>query len=174
MSLLPFLLAFFGGLMISLQGLLNSVGSKIIGIPALIAWMSIIQAIPPIIYILVRQPSNGIGQSLIQGFKWYAVSGVLGIILVASISFSISKAGALSIFVVLVLGQIIGSAFIDQIGLFGTPVKPLNIMRVLSILLILSGVWLLLKSDPSVESSQSTQVQPVKHELKQASPSGNN
>lgn len=174
MNLVPFVLAFIGGLLISLQGLINSAGSKIIGIPALIAWLSIIQAIPPLIYLLNRQPAIGIGQSVIQGVKWYAVSGIIGVIVVASLSYSISKAGALSIFVVLVLGQIIGSALIDQVGLFGTPVKPMNVMRFLSVLLILSGVVLLLKSEPSQNSNHSKTEPPANLEINQTAASGNN
>ncbi|WHX40301.1 DMT family transporter [Mesobacillus sp. AQ2] len=172
-NLLPFFLAFIGGLLISIQGLLNSAGSKIIGIPALIAWLSIIQAIPPLIYLLNRQPVIGISQTVTQGFKWYAVSGVIGVIVVASLSFSISKAGALSIFVVLVLGQIIGSALIDQIGLFGTPIKPMNGMKLLSILLIVLGVFLLLKSEPSANSNQSKSQHPANNEINQTVASGN-
>lgn len=135
------------GLLISVHGVINSAGAKVIGLPTMIAWFSIIQALPAIILILFKQPSIGIGGSLIQGFKWYLVSGILGVSIVTVMTLSISQIGALTAFVLVVLGQVIGAAIADHIGLFGIEIKPVNAMRIVSIVIILAGVGLLIKSE---------------------------
>jgi transporter family-2 protein len=140
-------LAFVVGYLISVQGVFNAIGSKLIGGPALVAWLSLVQLIPPLVYILVKSPAIGLAESLSVGFKWYAVSGILGIIIVSGLSWSIGNVGALTVFVLIVLGQIIGSALADQFGLFGSPMKPLNTLRLVSIGIIVAGVLLLVRSE---------------------------
>ncbi|MFB9761436.1 hypothetical protein [Ectobacillus funiculus] len=44
------IVALASGALIAIQGVSNSVGSKLIGAPAMIAWLSVVQAIPPLIY----------------------------------------------------------------------------------------------------------------------------
>jgi transporter family-2 protein len=144
---LSIILAFIVGYFISVQGVFNSIGSKLIGGPALVAWLSLVQLIPPLVYILIKSPAVGLTQSLSIGFKWYFVSGILGIIIVSSLSWSIGNVGALTVFVLVVLGQIIGSALADQFGMFGSPIKPLNTLRLVSIGIIVAGVLLLVRSE---------------------------
>ncbi|SFD97571.1 Putative inner membrane exporter, YdcZ [Thermoanaerobacter thermohydrosulfuricus] len=50
-------------------------------------------------------------------------------------------------FVLMVLGQIIGATIADQIGLFGLQVKHVTLLKIISIIIILLGVFLLFKSD---------------------------
>jgi len=51
------------------------------------------------------------------------------------------------VFVLMVLGQIIGATIADQIGLFGLQVKHVTLLKIISIIIILLGVFLLFKSD---------------------------
>ncbi|GAA3325920.1 hypothetical protein GCM10020331_059740 [Ectobacillus funiculus] len=48
------IVALASGALIAIQGVSNSVGSKLIGAPAMIAWLSVVQAIPPHSYIIRR------------------------------------------------------------------------------------------------------------------------
>lgn len=155
--------ALFSGLVIAVQGVSNSIGSKLIGMPAMIVWLSIIQMIPPLILLFWQRPSMGIGASVVQGFKWYTISGVIGIVVITALSFAIPHIGTLSVFVIVVLGQIIGAAIIDQIGLFGSPVVPMNRLRIISICIIAIGVALLFKSgqENSVPKSKALETVPV-------------
>ncbi|OIJ22079.1 hypothetical protein BKP45_05235 [Anaerobacillus alkalidiazotrophicus] len=148
-------MALLGGLLISVHGIVNSVGAKVIGLPAVIVLYSVIQAIPALIYILIKQPSLGLTATLVQGFKWYLISGLIGVTIVSIVTLSISNIGALTAFVLVVLGQVIGAAIADHFGLFGTEVKPLNVMRLISIVVIVAGVGLLIKSE-SVEKKNTS------------------
>ncbi|WP_209124127.1 DMT family transporter [Alkalihalobacillus sp. BA299] len=153
MYVIYIIFALLSGLLISIHGVVNSVGAKAIGLPTMIAWFSIIQAIPAIIFILLKRPSMGISGSLVQGFKWYLFSGLIGITIVTIITLSISQIGALTAFVLVVLGQVIGAAIADHFGLFGVEVKPVSVMRIVSILIILAGVGLLIKSESTNQVS---------------------
>jgi len=152
MYIFSILMALFAGVLVSFQGIVNSVGGKAIGIAGMIAWLSIVQAIPPLILILYKSPSIGLGPTLIQGFKWYALSGILGIIIIAFVSLSIPQIGSLQVFVLIILGQIITATIADQIGLFGIQVKPINTLKIVSIIIIIFGVFLLYKSDVKTEN----------------------
>jgi bacterial/archaeal transporter family-2 protein len=161
MYFLSLIASLISGLLISLQGVSNSVGSKLIGTPAMIAWLSVVQAIPPLILLFWQKPSMGIGASILQGFKWYTISGMIGIIVITALSFAIPNIGALSVFVIVVLGQIIGAAVIDQIGLFGNPVIPISPLRIVSIGIIAIGVALLLKSEPTNSVSKKKSIEAI-------------
>jgi transporter family-2 protein len=151
--------ALASGLLISIQGVSNSIGSKLIGTPAMIIWLSVVQAIPPLVLLFWQKPSMGIGASILQGFKWYTISGMIGMIVITALSFAIPNLGALSVFVIVVLGQIIGAAVIDQFGLFGSPVIPVSPLRIVSICIIAVGVALLLKSGDTHPGSKAKTVE---------------
>ena len=146
MVLWPILLAFASGLLITVQGVSSSVGSKIVGTPVMIFWLSLIQAVLALSYVLFSKKSVSLG-AMMQGWKWYLVSGLLGVAIVAFMNYSIAETDALLVFVLIVLGQIIGSALADQIGLFGTKVHPMTLMKAAAILVILIGTGLLYYAD---------------------------
>jgi len=49
-------------------------------------------------------------------------------------------------FVLLIFGQIVASALIDHFGWFGVTRSPLTLQKIGSLLLILTGVYCLIKS----------------------------
>lgn len=121
-------------------------GSKLIGTPWMILWLSVVQGMLVVPYVLYRTPSLSLTQAVTQGFKWYTVAGVLGLIILTSVMFSITKIGALNMFVLIILGQLMASTLIDQFGLFGSPTIPVKPMRIVSLAIIAFGVFLLLRS----------------------------
>jgi bacterial/archaeal transporter family-2 protein len=146
MIFIPVLLSFLAGLLIAVQGVVNSVGSKMMGTPWMIAWLSLVQSLPVLIYAIVHKSNFSLMDSL-QGWKWFLFSGFLGIAILSSLTFSISKSDALLVFVLVILGQIIGSAVADMIGLFGIKVQPLSMLKITTILIIIAGTGLLYFAD---------------------------
>lgn len=144
--------------MISIQGVINSSGSNVIGLPAMLAFFSIAQALPALIFILIKRPSLGIKGALNKGWKWIVVSGLVGTTIVTVMTLSISEIGALTAFVLVVLGQIIASAIADHFGFLGIEKQPLNATKVVSILIIFVGVALLVISDSIGDSASSVRV----------------
>ncbi|SFD97557.1 hypothetical protein SAMN04324257_00035 [Thermoanaerobacter thermohydrosulfuricus] len=82
MYIVTILMAFFAGVIVSLQGIVNNVGIGSVGLPAMIVGLSIIQAIPSVILILYKSPAIGVKTSIVQGFNGYLIAGILGIAII--------------------------------------------------------------------------------------------
>ncbi|CAM4227272.1 DMT family transporter [Paenibacillus alkaliterrae] len=143
MYLVFLILSLLSGMTIGIQGVIVSVGANAIGLPAMLSFFSIVQAVPALIYIFIKKPSLGIVGSLVSGWKWFLVSGLFSATIVTIMTLSISKIGALTAFVLVVLGQIIASPIADHFGLLGIEVKPMNRAKFASIMVIIAGVTLL-------------------------------
>lgn len=73
-----------------------------------------------------------------------ALSGILGILIITGISFSLQRAGIAAGLASVILGQLILSTIIDTIGLGGAESIPLTGSRILGLMIIGFGVYLLL------------------------------
>ncbi len=77
---------------------------------------------------------------------WYLfVGGVLGAIFVSSVIFFIPKIGVTTVLAASIAGQLIASSIIDHYGFFGVPTHSISLGRILGILLLLSGIFLIQK-----------------------------
>ncbi len=73
------------------------------------------------------------------------VGGLMGSIYVTSIIFLVPRLGAALSFGLIIAGQMVFSLALDHFGLFGVPVQPANLGRILGILLIFAGILLIQK-----------------------------
>jgi len=73
-----------------------------------------------------------------------AVSGLLGIIIITGISFSLQRAGVAAGLAGVIFGQLLISAVIDSLGVGGADPIPLTLSRILGLLVTGFGVYLLL------------------------------
>ena len=73
-----------------------------------------------------------------------ALSGLLGILIITGISFSLQRAGVAAGLAGVIFGQLVLSTMIDLIGIGGVEPIPLTWMRVLGLLAMGVGVYLLL------------------------------
>jgi transporter family-2 protein len=140
-NLISVILAFSAGMLGALQGAINAQIGKASGQYAMIIGVSLIQAFIASM-ILMR---GGWSAFASVSSPWMIVAGALGVIMMFSVSSSISSIGTLSVFVLVILGQIISSALIDHFGLFGTT-RPLSLQKIGSIFVIMLGVFWLIKS----------------------------
>ena len=73
----------------------------------------------------------------------YALSaGLVGLVIVGSIGFTVPRLGLVTAFTVLVASQFISGALVDHFGLFGAVVRPLDAVRLIGMLVVLVGVYL--------------------------------
>jgi bacterial/archaeal transporter family-2 protein len=135
------LLAFFAGLLGALQGSINAQIGKISGPYSMIIGVSLVQVFVAA-GILLR---GGLTTLTSIASPWMIIPGVLGVVMMFSVSTSISSVGTLTVFVLVIAGQILSSALIDHFGLFGTT-RPLTVQKVCSILIIMAGVLSLVKA----------------------------
>jgi transporter family-2 protein len=82
----------------------------------------------------------------ITGLPWYTfLSGAVGLVIVGAIGYSAQRLGLVSAFTIIVASQFITAVLIDQFGLLGATLHPMNISRSVGVLLTLSGVWMILR-----------------------------
>jgi len=72
-------------------------------------------------------------------------TGVLGLVVVGAIGFTAPRMGLGRAFTILVASQLIAAVLLDQFGLFGTAVRTLSMHRLVGLVAMILGVWLILK-----------------------------
>lgn len=72
-------------------------------------------------------------------------AGLLGLVIVGAIGYATARYGLIATFGILLVAQYGLAALIDHFGLFGATVQPLDPQRVLGIVLLLVGAWLVLR-----------------------------
>jgi len=71
---------------------------------------------------------------------WIWTGGVLGAFLVASTIVLAPRLGAAAMIALIVSGQMLASLVLDHFGLIGYTVHPINVTRILGVLLVVGGV----------------------------------
>jgi len=73
-----------------------------------------------------------------------ALSGILGVLIITGISFSLQRAGVAAGLASVILGQLVISFIVDSLGIGGVEPIPISAARILGILVSAFGVYLLL------------------------------
>jgi transporter family-2 protein len=138
--LLALVVAFAGGLAIGIQSPLASQMSQRIGSleSAFVFHLggALIASVPLLIM-------GGGHLSKWRDVPTFALlSGGLGLVLIAAISYSIPRIGLASTVAPLIAAQLVAGSVIDHFGLFGLEVRLLDPARATGIVLLFVGVWL--------------------------------
>lgn len=72
-------------------------------------------------------------------------AGLLGLVIVGSIGFATARYGLILTFAILLVAQYASAAVIDHFGLFAVPMQPLTLQRLIGIVLLLFGAWLVMR-----------------------------
>ena len=81
-----------------------------------------------------------------QEVPWYALSaGVLGLVIVTTISYTVPRLGLSRAFTIIVASQFLTAALLDHFGLLGAVMRPLDLSRSLGFGVLILGVWLIMK-----------------------------
>ena len=78
---------------------------------------------------------------------WYMLStaGALGLVVVGAIGYTAPRLGLAKSLTIMVASQLIVALLNDHFGLFGASVRTLNVPRLGGLVLMVVGVWLVLK-----------------------------
>jgi transporter family-2 protein len=77
---------------------------------------------------------------------WYVfLAGPLGLVIIASLSYTVPRLGAATATTLFVTAWLILSAIIDHFGLFGGVPRPLDLPRLLGFIILLAGTWLVVR-----------------------------
>ena len=87
---------------------------------------------------------KSVAQAPPQAWLFLAIAGALGIAIITGISFSLQRAGVAAGLATVILGQMVISVIADAYGWGGSAPIPVTIPRILGLLLLCAGVFLLL------------------------------
>jgi len=135
------------GTSISVQPPINAIMARGLGSPLLAASISIFISLVFVIILWIGW-GKGAGDILqVRMLPWWVIfGGIVGVVVVAGSLVVAPVLGMALFFVCVVAGQLIGSTLIDQFGVFGLTVKPINMMKLVGISLVLIGVTLVQNS----------------------------
>ncbi len=75
---------------------------------------------------------------------WYALTaGLLGLLIVGSIGYTVPRLGLATAFTVMVAAQFIMAALVDHFGWLGAEVRPMELPRLAGVGVLILGVWLM-------------------------------
>jgi transporter family-2 protein len=138
-----FTMGVVAGAMITIQSVLNSALGKKMGNLGSVLVLTIV-SICVLLILIILFPTTADLKNIPGISEWYLyIGGVLGVAILAAPIFLVPRIGATSTLTALVVGQLLLALIIDQFGLFGFPKIEINLMRVIGILLLVSGAFLI-------------------------------
>jgi transporter family-2 protein len=142
-TLILILVAVVGGTAITVQGQLMGLIDQSMGTKASVF---ITYASGGLLVSLWMLFSGGGNLRAWQTVPWYAFSaGAWGLVIVGTISYVVPRLGLVIGFTVIVASQFIVAALIDHFGLLGATSRPLEWSRLLGLILLLIGIWLIIR-----------------------------
>jgi transporter family-2 protein len=78
-----------------------------------------------------------------RSLPWYALgAGAMGLIVVGGVSFMIPRVGVAASITLIIAGQLVISSILDHYGLLGVQLRPIDLQRILGLLIVFAGAWL--------------------------------
>jgi transporter family-2 protein len=134
--------AFVGGALVALQAPTNAMLARGAGSPvnaALISFAVGTIALIAVALALGVRPAGGEVRSL----PWYAwTGGFYGAVFVAVAAFAAPRMGVTYFLMVAIAGQLAMALLLDRIGAFGLERVEISPTRIVGLLLVLAGAWL--------------------------------
>ncbi len=138
------LLGLLGGVAVGLQGPLSSLMSSKIGIMESIFIVHLGGAILAIVPLLLFWGGGNLGEW--RSVPWYALgAGAMGLIIIGAVSITIPRLGVAPTVTLVVVAQLIVGAILDQYGWLGVHVRPIDTTRIIGMLVLFLGTWLMVK-----------------------------
>jgi transporter family-2 protein len=138
-----FLVGLIAGSMITVQSVLNAALGKKTGALGSVLILTIV-SILALLLLIGLFPNTANFRSLPRLTEWYLyLGGILGVVILAAPIFLIPRIGATSTLTALVLGQLFLALIIDHFGLFSLPKIEINLARLVGIVLLVIGAFLI-------------------------------
>ena len=79
-----------------------------------------------------------------QTLPWYMLfAGIFGLILYQTISVTLPRLGSTMMITLVIIGQLMTGMVIDHFGLMGVVVRPIDLPRILGLIVLLAGGYLI-------------------------------
>lgn len=138
-----FTLGVLAGSMITIQSVLNSALGKKTGNLGSVLILTIV-SISLLVLLITLFPDTANLKHIPGVSEWYLYAGgLLGVAILAAPIFLIPRLGATSTLTALVVGQLLLALIIDHFGLFSFPKIEISLMRMMGIILLVVGAFLI-------------------------------
>jgi transporter family-2 protein len=141
--LLPAIIgAFLAGMFIAVQAPTNALLARGVGSPvnaALVSFLIGSIALAAVALAFGVRPGAG----AVRALPWYAwIGGFYGAVFVAVAAFAAPRMGVTYFLMVAIAGQLVMALLLDRLGAFGVPRVEVSSMRILGVLFVLAGAFL--------------------------------
>ena len=129
---------------ISLQPLLNAQVAARAGHPIYGALISVFVSTLLMVVLVIggRLPSPNL-RALASGPWWMWAGGIVGALYVLAALIATPRLGAATTVAIFIAGQLVASILIDHFGLLGVATRPIDMPRLLGVLMLIGGVMLI-------------------------------
>lgn len=143
MTFTNFILAVAMGAAISIYVPMISISARIMGAPAMgnVPFFFIAFVASMVIAATSTDLGTGLGK-MGDVPKWMFIAGVVSALMIMGTSYLIPRIGTAALFVLMVAGQIIVAAVINQFGLLGVPAQPITPVKFAGSAAVLIGAVL--------------------------------
>jgi transporter family-2 protein len=142
---LAVLLSVLAGLAGAVQiSMMSQLGDRITVAGAL-AFATLFTAVAAFVLLLIVRRSLSAYREAFNQPWWMLLGGVLGLLIVFTITYAGSRIGVAATVGILIAGQLVAGAAIDRFGLFGSAKIPLHAPRLMGIVLLGIGAALSLR-----------------------------
>jgi bacterial/archaeal transporter family-2 protein len=138
-------IAFIAGLAVAIQTAVNAQLRLTLNNPTLTALFSFcVGTVILSVYVAFTSHQSLPALSTLAGIQWWKwLGGVMGAFYITSVVVAAPRIGAANTLGLIVAGQLIFSVIFDHFGWLGLPVRSINLPRILGILLLILGVYLI-------------------------------
>lgn len=146
MKILFYLLPVFVGVAMTVQSGINAQLRTALGYPLLATFLSFLGGIVLLGILLLFSQQQLPAWSVYGEISWYKyIGGFLGAFVVYAVIISVYEVGAANMFLLIVAGQLITALWLDHYGLLGLKESPVTMQKILGILLVVAGAYLVNK-----------------------------
>lgn len=133
--------ALVAGMAAPTQFAINSQLRHVVGGPVLAAAISFLVG-TVVLFVAVTAVSRAVPElgPIVSAPWWMYLGGLLGAFYVCASIVLTPRLGVATTIGMFLAGQVVASMIIDHLGLFGVPVQPANIPRILGAVLVIVGV----------------------------------
>jgi len=141
--LLVLIVGLAGGVAVGLQAPLTSMMSGRLGTFESVFIVHLGGAILAGLPLLVMRGGN---LGAWRGVPWYALAaGALGLVVLSAVSYTIPHIGVATTVTLIVVAQLVTAALLDHFGLLGATVRVLDPARLLGIVVLFAGTWMIMR-----------------------------
>ncbi|HVX52760.1 MAG TPA: DMT family transporter [Chitinophagaceae bacterium] len=147
MKIIYYILPVLAGIAITVQSGINAQLRAAVNNPLLAAFISFLGGTITLGLLLVFSKNTIPALSSFSAINWYKFTGgLLGVFVVTTALLSVQQIGASNMFVLIIAGQLITAVLMDNFGVLGLQQNNITIQKIIGILLVVAGAYLVNKS----------------------------